>query len=71
MGNNVTLAEFKKMWIGRTFRCLSTGHTITLTEDIVRPKAFIAFGDSYIDLGDGYYSRAGGNFEEVKDEDKK
>ena len=61
-GDNVFLPE---AWIGRKFRCKLTGEVLELTKDNVRPKAFLSFGESYIDLGDGYYSRAGGSFEEI------
>ena len=52
-------------WIGRKFRCKLTGEVLELTKDNVRPKAFLSFGECSIDLGDGYYSRAGGSFEEI------
>ena len=58
---------FRKAWAGRTFRCKKTGVEFTIPED-VHYRQFFAFGDSFIDLGDGYYWRAGGDIEEVKEE---
>jgi len=59
--------EFKKLWIGRSFRCSDTGITVTLTDDNVYPRAFICVGNGFIDLGDGVYCRYGGNIQEIKD----
>ena len=56
-----------EVWIGRKFRCKSTGQVLELTKENVLPRAFLSFGESFIDLGDGYYRRAGGSFEEVKE----
>lgn len=47
------------VWAGTKWRCGITGEEITLPYD-VKPKQFFSFGDSFIDVGDGYYSRAGG-----------
>lgn len=58
----------KSAWIGRTFRCNDTGVEVTLTEDVVRARAFIGVGDGAIDLGDGFYSRRVGNISEVKED---
>ena len=55
-----------QQWIGRQFKCKTTGEILVLTKDNVRAKAFLEFGECFIDLGDGYYSRAGGVFEEIK-----
>lgn len=63
-GDNVFRPE---AWIGRKFRCKLTGEVLELTKDNVHPKAFLSFGECFIDLGDGYYSRAGGSFEEIKE----
>lgn len=65
----MTLEEFRKWWVGRTFRCKTTGVKFTIPDD-VRPKVFYSFGESYIDVGDGYYSRVGGYVEEITDEHK-
>lgn len=52
-------------WVGRTFKCLDTGETITLGKDIY-PKQLISFGKCAIDLGvlNGY-SRKIGNIQEI------
>lgn len=62
--NNVFRPE---QWIGRRFKCKATGEILVLTEENVRPRAFLEFGECFIDLGDGYYSRGGGIFEEIED----
>ena len=51
-------------WMGRTFKCNDTGETMTIPDD-VKPKQFFKFGDCFIDVGDGMYSRAGGDFIET------
>lgn len=57
-------------WIGRTFKCLDTGEKVKLTKKMVKPKAFISIGNGYIDLGDGYYYRGGGNIQEITKQKK-
>jgi hypothetical protein len=47
-------------WIGRTYECPTTGARMTIGPDVHRGQ-FIAFGDCFIDVGDGFYSRSGGN----------
>lgn len=59
----------KSKWIGRKFKCQYTGVVVTLTEDIVFPRAFIGIGNGAIDLGNGFYSRRLGRIVEVEDED--
>ena len=54
----------KSKWEGRQFRCKKTGTTFTIPED-VRPKQFFSFGECFVDVGDGYYSRFGGEVEEI------
>jgi len=56
----VSMTEFQKMWVGRVFECLDTGERITIPNN-VRPRQFFSFGNSFVDVGDGYYSRAGGH----------
>ena len=51
-------------WAGRMFVDNQTGAVLTIPND-VRPKQFFSFGNSFIDVGDGHYSRAGGDFEEL------
>lgn len=62
------LKDFRDKWVGRTFRCKKTGVEFTIPEDVFY-KQFFSFGDSFIDVGDGYYSRVGGDIEEVFKED--
>ncbi len=59
------LKEFKSRWLGRSFRCLETGQVVTLTSDLIHPRALIPIGNGAIDLGDGFYSRKVGKIEEV------
>ena len=54
-------------WAGRMFVDNQTGDELTIPDD-VRPKQFFEFGNSFIDVGDGHYSRAGGDFEELPHE---
>lgn len=56
----------KSKWIGRKFKCKKTGEILELTEENVSPRRFIEFGECFIDLGDGYYARFGGEMEEIK-----
>lgn len=58
------------VWVGRRFQCGETGVIVTLTEDMVRPRAFIGVGNGAIDLGDGYYSRRVGDVIELKEEEE-
>lgn len=53
-------------WAGKQFRCTETGQVLTIPAD-VRAKAFYQFGNCFIDVGDGYYSRAGGKFVQIAD----
>lgn len=64
---NMSRAErFKRQWAGRTFKCLETGATFTIPEDVYE-TAFYAVGKGYIDVGRlGAYSRYGGKLVEVK-----
>lgn len=54
-------------WAGRKFIDHQTGETLTIPDD-VRPKQFFMFGESFIDVGDGFYSRAGGDFAELTED---
>ena len=49
---------------GRKFRDNATGETLVIPDD-VRPKQFFSWGESFIDVGDGAYSRCGGDFIEL------
>ena len=54
------------LWVGRQFRCKKTGITLTIPED-VGPKDYFGFGEwCFVDVGDGYYARFGGDIEEIK-----
>lgn len=59
---------FRKEWVGRKFRCKTTGVVFTIPED-VRECDFFSFGESFIDVGRyGYYFRFGGDIEEIVEE---
>lgn len=49
----------REQWAGRRFTCTKTGETVTIP-DTVMPGDFFWVGESYIDVGDGLYSRGGG-----------
>jgi len=51
-------------WAGRKFVDSATGTTLTIP-DSVGARDYYQFGESFIDVGDGYYSRAGGDFHEL------
>lgn len=55
---------FRKEWAGRRFRCKSTGLVLIIPKK-VRYKDYFAWGNSSIDVGDGYYARYGGDVEEI------
>lgn len=57
----------KENWAGRVFVCNDTGEKFTIPDD-VKPKDFFVIGNGFIDVGDGYYCRWGGNIEEVRSE---
>jgi NADH pyrophosphatase NudC (nudix superfamily) len=54
-------------WAGRKFIDNQTGETLVIP-DTVQAKQFFWFGDSFIDVGDGMYSRAGGDFSELTED---
>ena len=58
--------DFQKEWAGRTFRCLETGETLVIPND-VRRRQFFTFGECFVDVGDGFYARFGGNMVEEVD----
>lgn len=66
---DVTKLElFRKEWVGRKFKCKKTGEELTIPEN-VRECEFFSFGECFIDVGRyGFYSRAGGEFEEIVEE---
>lgn len=53
-------------WVGKQFKCTETGEILTIPAD-VRAKDFYKFGNCFVDVGDGYYSRAGGSFIQIAD----
>lgn len=61
---DITLEEFRKLWAGRTFKCLDTDVVFTMPDD-VKPREFFPIGNGFIDVGDGFYSRGGGNIVEI------
>lgn len=54
----------QEKFAGREFRCKKTGETLTIPSN-VRTGQFFEFGDCFIDVGDTYYSRWGGDLEEL------
>lgn len=52
------------LWAGRKFRDNATGETLIIPDD-VQPKQLFSWGQSFIDVGDGVYSRCGGDFIEL------
>lgn len=58
-----------RQWGGRTYKCQITGETYTFPDDgSLYYGQFVQFGESYLDLGDGVYFRAGGSPVEVLEE---
>lgn len=57
--------KFKCSWIGRKFKCVKTGEEFIIPETVSYGSLF-EFGNCFIDVGDGYYSRFGGEIEEIK-----
>ena len=51
-------------WAGRKFRDNATGELLVIPDD-VQPRQCFAWGESFIDVVDGLYSRAGGYFIEL------
>lgn len=58
------LEEFIEKWKGRKFRCKDTGVEFTVP-DCVFYRDFYIIGKGFLDVGDGYYARFGGNIEEL------
>lgn len=59
------LYKFKCSWVGRKFKCVQTGEEMVIP-DTITYGSFFEFGNCFIDVGDGYCSRWGGEIEEVK-----
>jgi hypothetical protein len=58
------LARFRAQWAGRIFMCTETGDVLTIPEDVC-PRDFYKFGESFVDVGDGFYARFGGSPKEI------
>lgn len=56
--------DFKFNWAGKRYLCRDTGVTKTLPKDI-KCGDFFPIGNGFVDVGDGYYYRIGGNVVEV------
>ena len=54
----------KSLWAGRRFMCRTTGEVFTIPDD-VRYRAFYNIGKGFIDIGDGWYCRFGGDIVEL------
>jgi hypothetical protein len=59
----------KKKWAGQKYVCGTTGEFFTIPEDVCR-GAFYSFGKSFVDCGDGYYCRWGGNPIRIPNQDE-
>ena len=61
------LYKFRCQWVGRKFRCLTTGEELVIP-DKVYPRDYLSFGEAGVDVGvlDGYYRM--NNCEEIKGE---
>lgn len=61
------LYKFRCQWVGRQFRCHSTGEILVIPSDVY-PKDYLTFGNAGVDLGilDGYYRM--NNCEEIEGE---
>ena len=61
----MTPEEWKQKWVGKMFKCKSTGEVLVIPSS-VNMGDFFEFGDCFIDVGDVEYFRAGGEFEQVE-----
>ena len=59
------LYEWRCDWIARRFKCLETGQVFEIPDDVYYNQ-FFKVGNGFVDVGDAYYFRIGGNIEEVK-----
>lgn len=57
--------EFRQKWVGRKFKCLNSGEEFTIPDN-VRKGDFFYVGDGFIDVGDEFMHRVGGNLIEVR-----
>ena len=63
---NSRLEQFRKLWVGRKFKCLETGEEFIIPDD-VRECDFFKVGNGYVDVGRlNFYCRFGGQITEVK-----
>lgn len=52
--------EFKQLWVGRKFKCSTTGEIFTIPDD-VKECDFFSFGEAFVDVGRlGAYCRLSG-----------
>ena len=58
--NQLEYMAWKLTWADSKWKCDYTGEEFTLPTE-VRKGDFYSFGKSFVDTGDGYYSRWGGN----------
>lgn len=60
------IKEWRESWENSVWECKDTGEQLTILPNMVKMKAFYSFGQCYIDLGDEYYGRFGGNIKRLK-----
>lgn len=60
------LENWRKSWENTKWVCCETGESLTITPEMVKIGACYSFGNSYVDLGDEYYGRMGGNPKKVE-----
>lgn len=50
------LYKFRCQWVGRKFKCLTTGETLEIPDNVY-PKDYLSFGEAGVDVGvlGGYY----------------
>lgn len=60
MHKDVEDFEFQQAWVGRKFKCKSTGEVFTIPKD-VEERDFFSFGNAFVDVGRiGAYYRLSG-----------
>jgi len=63
------LEKFRKIWVGRRFKCNKTGEVLTIPED-VRECQYFAFGECGVDVGRyPFYARWVGDLVELNKDD--
>ncbi len=61
--------EFHKRWAGRKFVCMDTNDVFVIPDD-VQMGNFFRIGNGYIDVGDEFFYRTGGNLKELGDQNE-